>query len=261
MLTGSKPRVFSFLSVAVEEKGAMFVNLAASLTQAGSDVVVLDACAGTNGIAGRLGADQGPSLLQVANQECAVEEAVRRVPQGFFIATLLRGVQHPASDDAQQLQTLSKAFDAMAARADIVIVDTELEDSFSLPALASGEIVVQVSTTPESITAAYSVIKQLYGRLGRRPFSVLVTGASDKEAQVVYQNMAQAANRYLAVKLNMLGSVPADEHLTRAARLGRSVIDAFPLAGASVAFRRLAGKFALPEVAASGVHGMSANGT
>ncbi|MGH8853450.1 MAG: antiactivator of flagellar biosynthesis FleN protein, partial [Telluria sp.] len=28
-------------------------------------------------------------------------------------------------------------------------------------------------------------------------------------------------------------------------RLGRAVVDAFPLAGASVAFRRLAGKFAL----------------
>jgi flagellar biosynthesis protein FlhG len=39
--------------------------------------------------------------------------------------------------------------------------------------------------------------------------------------------------------------VPADEYLHRAARLGRAVVDAFPLAGASVAFRRLAGKFAL----------------
>jgi flagellar biosynthesis protein FlhG len=42
-----------------------------------------------------------------------------------------------------------------------------------------------------------------------------------------------------------MGSVPADEHLNRAARLGRSVIDAYPLAGASVAFRRLAGQFSL----------------
>jgi flagellar biosynthesis protein FlhG len=41
-----------------------------------------------------------------------------------------------------------------------------------------------------------------------------------------------------------MGSVPADEYLHRAARLGRAVVDAFPLAGASVAFRRLAGRFA-----------------
>ena len=46
-----------------------------------------------------------------------------------------------------------------------------------------------------------------------------------------------------------MGSVPADEYLHRAARLGRAVVDAFPLAGASVAFRRLAGRFALPGMA------------
>jgi flagellar biosynthesis protein FlhG len=58
--------------------------------------------------------------------------------------------------------------------------------------------------------------------------------------------MAQAASRYLAVNLTSMGSVPADEYLHRAARLGRAVVDAFPLAGASVAFRQLAGRFARP---------------
>jgi flagellar biosynthesis protein FlhG len=42
-----------------------------------------------------------------------------------------------------------------------------------------------------------------------------------------------------------MGSVPADEHLQRAARLGRAVVDAFPQAGSSVAFRQLAGRFSL----------------
>ena len=62
---------------------------------------------------------------------------------------------------------------------------------------------------------------------------------------MVYDNMAQAASRYLALNLTSMGSVPADEYLHRAARLGRAVVDAFPLAGASVAFRELAGRFAL----------------
>jgi flagellar biosynthesis protein FlhG len=80
--------------------------------------------------------------------------------------------------------------------------------------------------------------------LGRRPFGILVTGATEAEAKVVYDNMSSAATRYLAVTLSSMGSVPADEYLQRAARLGRAVVDAFPLAGASVAFRRLAGRFA-----------------
>jgi flagellar biosynthesis protein FlhG len=175
------------------------------------------------------------------------------MPQGFGVAALKRGAQKPPQN-SEQAQCLNDAFDVLATRADILVVDAELNknDMFAIPALANSEIVVQVANTPESIKSAYAIIKRLNGQFGRRPFSVLVTGASDREAQVVYENMAKAANRYLAVKLNSMGSVPADEHLKRAMKLGRAVVDAFPLAGASVAFRRLAGRFVLSDVAAAG---------
>ncbi len=254
MLAGPKPRVFTFLSAASgEEKGAMLVNLGASLAQAGRDVLLLDACVDVEGIAARLDAVRGASLLQVARRERALDDVIQQMPQGFGVATLKRGAQK-AGTDAEQTQRLDDAFSVLATRADIVVVDAELDqnDAFAIPALTQSEIVVQVSNSPASIKSAYSIIKRLNGRLGRRPFSILVTGASDKEAQVVYDNMAQAANRYLAVKLNSMGSVPADEHLKRAMHLGRAVVDAFPLAGASVAFRRLAGRFVLSDVAATG---------
>jgi len=250
MLAGAGPRTYTFLSATSgEEKGAMLVNLAASLVQTGSKVLVLDACVQAPGLAARLGMQAGASLQQVAAQERALDEVVQPMPQGFGLAVLARGAERQAARDAQQVQRLSNVFDLLARQADIVIADAELggNDLFPLPALASGEVVVQVAASAESITTAYALIKRLNGELGRRPCGVLVTGASEKEAQVVYQNMAQAASRYLAVKLSSMGSVPADEHLTRAARLGRAVVDAFPLAGASVAFRRLAEKFALSD--------------
>lgn len=254
MLAGPKPRVFTFLSAAPgEEKGAMLVNLGASLAQAGRDVLVLDACVGSEGIATRLNAAQGATLMQVVRQECDLDETIQQMPQGFGVAVLKRGAQKPPQN-SEQAQRLTDACDMLAARADIMVVDTELtrSDTFPIPALANSEIVVQVANTPESIKSAYALIKRLNGQLGRRPFGILVTGATEKEAQVVYENMAQAANRYLAVKLNSMGSVPADEHLRRAMKLGRAVVDAFPLAGASVAFRRLAGRFVLPDAATAG---------
>jgi flagellar biosynthesis protein FlhG len=259
MLAGPKPRIFTFLSAAPEEeKGAMLVNLGASLTQSGNQVLLVDACHSARGIAAGLEAS-GTTLLQLARGECEIGDVIQAMPQGFGIAALMPSSFSIASAVPQTIQDLTQAFDDLAARADIVVVDAELrdDDSFPIPSLASSEIVVQVSTNPESITSAYSIIKRVSGQLGQRPFSVLVTGASDKEAQVVYRNMAQAAKRYLAVKLNSMGSVPADEHLTRAARLGRAVVDAFPLAGASVAFRRLAEKFALSEEAGGEPKGMA----
>lgn len=263
MLAGSGPKTYTLLSATSgEEKGATLVNLAASLVQAGSKVLVLDACLHTQGLASRLGAESGATLQQVAAQERALDEVVQAMPQGFGLATLIRGAQRAVPLDAQRVQRLSNVYELLARQADIIVVDAELgkEDLFPLPALANSDVVVQVSAKPESITTAYSIIKRLNGELGRRPCGVLVTGASDREAQVVYQNMAQAASRYLAVKLSSMGSVPADEHLTRAARLGRAVVDAFPLAGASVAFRRLAEKFALAEPEPAEFHGIAAGG-
>jgi flagellar biosynthesis protein FlhG len=244
MLAGPKPRIVTFLSATPQDdKGAMLVNLGASLAQSGNDVMIVDACTRDYGVAQRLGVDRGPGLLQVARQECALNQVIHSVPQGFSVATLAR----TASASADEARRLAKTFDVLVKQAgSIIMVDGEFSEdgSFPVPIMASSEIVVQVSTSATSITNAYALIKRLSQHLGRRPFGILVTGATEAEAKVVYDNMSSAATRYLAVTLSSMGSVPADEYLHRAARLGRAVVDAFPLAGASVAFRRLAGRFA-----------------
>lgn len=255
MLAGPRPRVISFVSAAsVEEKGAMLVNLGASLAQAGRDVLVVDACLDGEGVAARLDAVRGATLQQVARQERALDEVIQPMKQGFGIATLARGPQRHDALEPLQARRIAHTLGVLAKRADIVLMDAELTSNggFTIPTLADSEIVVQVANNPGSITEAYATIKRLNSQLGRCPFSLIVTGAGEKEAQVVYNNMAAAANRYLAVKLQSLGSVPPDDHLKRAMHLGRSVVDAFPLAGASVAFRRLAGRFVLSDAAAAG---------
>lgn len=248
MLAGPKPRIFTFLSAApVADKSAMLVNLSASLALSGSDVVLLDACTSADGITRRMGVDMQATLLDVARQQRALDQVVQAMPQGFGLASLTSGSLHAATHDADQLRRLSNAFGVLAAQSDVLVVDAELDekDNFAIPGMASGDIVIQVTPGGASIKQAYSLIKRLNAQLGRRPFGILVTGADEREAEVVYQNMAQAASRYLAVQLHAVGSVPSDDHLTRAARLGRAVVDAFPMAGASVAFRRLAERFAL----------------
>lgn len=251
MLAGPQPRIVTFLSACPQDdKGAMLINLGASLARAGNDVLIVDACHTEYGVAQRLGVAHGASLLQVARQECALNEVVRQVPQGFAVTTMQRGRAGAGtgtgSGGAAEARRLAKSFDVLVKQTGLVIVDGEFgaDDSFPVPIMDSAEIVVQVGTSAASITAAYSLIKRLSQQLGRRPFGVLVTGATEAEAKVVYDNMCSAASRYLAVQLTSMGSVPADEYLHRAARLGRAVVDAFPLAGASVAFRQLAGRFA-----------------
>jgi len=254
MLAGPKPRVMTFLSATPQDdKGAMLINLGASLAHVGNEVLLVDAGGSGDGVAARLGLAHGPTLRDVARQQCGLNQVIHQVPQGFGVASLgtpnyLMDSPDYASDD--EARRLAKTFEVLARQSGIVLVDGEVDEGgqggvcFPVPLMASSDIVVQVSTSATSIKAAYSLIKRLNQELGRRPFGILVTGASEIEAKVVYDNMAQAASRYLAVKLTSMGSVPADEYLHRAARLGRSVVDAFPMAGASVAFRGLAERLA-----------------
>jgi flagellar biosynthesis protein FlhG len=265
MLAGPKPRIVTFLSAMPndKEKGAMLVNLGASLVRAGSDVLLVDASLESSGVASRAGASYSYTLMDVARQECPLDRVVQQMSQGFGIVTLGQRKFNFSTISSDEARRLAHAFDLLAKQTSIVVVDGEfgISDDFPVPAMANSEIVVQVSTSPASIKAAYCLIKRLNAQLGRRPFSLLVTGATEDEAKVVYENMAQAASRYLAIQLTSMGSVPADEHLHRAARLGRAVVDAYPLAGASVAFRRLAGKFTLSAVPTVGLRGKVANGT
>ncbi len=261
MLAGPKPRIVSLLSVLPEvDKSAMLVNLAASLAHAGSDVLVLDANLEGAGVSGRLGGLPRATLIDVARGARTLEQALCTLPQNFRLA-MLACAGNRRSQLATHARALEQAFDLLARRNDVVLVDAALDgdDSLPLAALAAGEVVVQVSADAASITAGYALVKRLNAVFGRRRFGVLVSGASEQQAQLVFRNMAQAASRYLGLQLDALGSVPADDHIRRASRLGRAVVEAFPLAGASVAFRRLARRLALSELP-SGKHGMLASG-
>jgi len=246
ILAGAKPRVFSFLSPSQnDDKSAVLVNLCASLARAGSNALLLDASMSLHGTAEKMRVTPEATLLEVARGEKPLDDAILAMNQGFNLAVLAGPAFRQALRHSNQMQRVGDVFDTLVQQFDVLMVDAVLDadDALPLPVLAESDIVVQVSDSVASIKAAYAMIKRLHEQMGRRPFSILVTAATEQRAQIVYQNMAQAASRYLAISLDSIGFVPQDDYMTRAARLGRSVIDAFPLAGASVAFRRMAERF------------------
>lgn len=241
MVARPAPRLLTFLSATPDhEKSATLLNLGASLARTGSGVLLVDACTSTRGVGAGLDRMQNGTLLQAARAERRLADVVLAMPQGFGIAVMSRGVINEF-----ERADMAALFGRLTAANDIVLVDAELDARNALPlaAMGEGEIVVQVEDSAASITAAYGLIKRVSEHYGRRPVSILVTGAGLNRAGMIYRNIAAAASRYLALELHSIGSVPPDEHLARATRQGRTVIDAFPLAGASVAFRDLAGRF------------------
>jgi flagellar biosynthesis protein FlhG len=261
MLERPVPRLFTFFSVLTEEeKSAMLINLAASLSQSTSNVLLIDGAVSTSGLLTRIGLRHDLATLQeVARKERHLHEAMRLLPEGFSIARIARRSLPSASH--HQAGSLAEVFDTMIEQADLSLVNGVLSDDQSLPvpSMEMGEIVIQVSASASSIKAAYVLLKTLSDRLGRRPFSLIVNDATEAEAQTVYANMAQAASRYLAAQLNYLGSIPADDHIRRASGQGRAVMDVFPFSSASIAFHRLAKRFAGTKLT-NGAFGLATDG-
>jgi len=221
MLEEPKPKVLTFLSaLGEEEKSTMLINLGISLARQGQKVLMVDTRASQNSVGAWLNADTRPSLLDVVRQQRTMQEAIKIVSLGFSVTML---AQHGISMlPAENFRRLSRVFDIAVNRSDLVIVDSELDadDAFPLASLDESDVVMQVSVDPDSIKSAYGLIKRLNNRIGRRSYGLLVSGATEKEAQLIYSNMAQVASRYLAVPLKFVGYLPQDEHMKKAAYQG-----------------------------------------
>lgn len=242
ILGAQQPRRLGVLSaVSPAHKNAVLLNLAAALVNAGSTVQLLDASQTSTGIATHAFPVLGSCLLSVAQQDLNHELALREQAPGVRLAQLSR---LPLKDalQADEIDMLSLLLRTLKPDSNYWLIDIELEqdDPFVLPEIAQSELIVLTSTAASSIKRAYSQIKALQARLGKRPCHLLVVGATTQQAELVQQNMAQAASRYLEIALTSLGSIPADEQLLQAESMGRALVSSQPQAEASVAFRRIA---------------------
>ncbi|MDN4576358.1 hypothetical protein DBB29_11365 [Pandoraea cepalis] len=124
---------------------------------------------------------------------------------------------------------------------DVVVIDCTHAGAVLSPLAAHAhDVLVVLGCEPASITGAYSWIKQAHFEYALAQFRVLVNRSEDVEARVVCRNLATTASRYLAVSLELAGHVPMDRQVVRARQLTRTVVDAFPMAPAAVAYRQLA---------------------
>ncbi len=245
MLFNAKPRFVTFLSaLSNEERNATLVNLSAGLGALGHDVVLMDARVNGTSCAKWLEVPIKTTLLDIARQKRSIKEATIPTSQGFKLASFCRSQQITEYFPATELvlTKLDKIIVSLGNSVDIVLVDGELNDNNKLASdvLEDGQVVIQVTNHPDSIKAAYGLIKRAHSHCGRRDYGVLVTGVTELEAHRVFEALAHVAGSFLSVSLNLMGYIPDDDYLRRASRSGRSVIDVFPRAGASVAFSRLA---------------------
>jgi flagellar biosynthesis protein FlhG len=221
------------------------VNLGVAWAELGRRVMLLDADLGLANIDVVLGLHAEHNLSHVMSGERTLEEIMVTGPKGLKVIPGASGMQHMAELSPAEHAGLIHAFSEVANDVDILLIDTaagisDLVVSFSR---AAQEQIVVVCDEPASITDAYAIIKLLNREHGVSRFRILANMVKTvQEGRDLYNKMCRVTDQYLDVMLTYMGSVPYDEQLRKAVKSQKPVVEAYPRARVSQAFKNLAKK-------------------
>ena len=201
--------------------------LATTLAASGADVVAIDADLGMANLAGVVGVTPGEATIHdVLAGEADPEAAVREGPFGLRVVPGATDLDAYAAADPAGLRRVVEAFDD----ADYVFVDAGagLSHDSTLP-LAIADEALLISTPERSALGDTEKTRQLTERLGGTVAGAAITRVTEGADEVVTA----------LLDAPVLGRVPEDEAVARAAAAGRSLLDAAPDAPATRAYRDL----------------------
>jgi len=212
-------------------KTSLVRNLAAAMARGGREVLVVDE---------NPGAGDGHGEIRFPQRRGRASDQVASRAAGGFAVLSVAGGAH----DRGIPGVAGTGSHAPLHRLDVVLIDTSIGmESRLLPiGPAAGEIVVVVVRQGASaVMGSYGLIKALHHEHGLRDFKIVVDRVRDEqEGRVIFDNLAAVARKFLGISPRLLGCVPDDARIGRAARLATTTIEAFPESPAATHYRALA---------------------
>ncbi len=228
-------------------KTSVVINVAAEFAARGHRVLVIDENYGPANVSGLLGVRSRFDFNHVMRRSCTLEDALIEGPPGVSILPAANSARAWPSLPPPEQERLIESFGRLDGRFDLALIDTPAGNA-GMPGLFSRAVqdtIVVSSATSDAITSSYALIKRMHAhQSGRRFYMLLNRVASESNAQVVADNLTQAAQGYLAAPLEYLASVPRDDSLPQAARGFQAVVEACPAAPSARGFKRIADSMA-----------------
>lgn len=226
-------------------KSCTSINLSIALSQAGRQVLLLDADLGLANVDVLLGLHPHYNLSHVLSAECALEDIICDGPEGIRVVPAASGLRRMADLSTAEHAGLISAFSELALNFDVLVVDTAAGIASSVISFsqASQKVVVVVCDEPASITDAYALMKVLSTDYEVRQFQILTNMTPNAaEGRFLYEKLSRATEKFLDVQLEHFGNVTFDQLQRRAVQCQRPVATAFPSASTTIAYRGLAKK-------------------
>ena len=252
--TGSQTRILAITSgKGGVGKTNVVANLAASLTEMGKKVVILDADFGLANVDVLLGLTPRFHLGHVLFGKKRLTDIMVEGPHGIRIIPASSGLQCLAELSLEQRNHIVQGFADLEGDADYLLIDTAAGISSNVVHFlrAAPEVVVISAPEPTAIVDAYAVIKIILADEPNKTIRVLINSVADEEeSRDVFRQINSVVKRFLNREVIYLGHVEKDPHVLQAVRSQVLVTHSHPTAPASRCFRKLAHAVVLQSEAA-----------
>jgi flagellar biosynthesis protein FlhG len=225
-------------------KTFMSANLAAALARRGERVLVLDADLGLANLDVVLNLFPKTTLHDVFTGKSTLDDALLPAPGGFDVLLAGSGLVEYSRLTPEVRDQLLEVIEQVSPRYDRIILDTGagISDVVLYTISLAHDVIVVATPEPTSLTDAYATIKVLAAQQNRRLIRLVVNQVSRSgEGRTIRGQLQQVIDRYVspsltqgadgtaeAVKLVLLGEVPADPSVREAIQKRQLLLQMLP---------------------------------
>lgn len=203
-------------------------NLGIALAARGHRVCILDADARPANLHALLGHAPRHTLDDLLDDTPrSLDEVLAEGPGGLRVLPLASALADHLSLTPEQQRRLMSAAEELESRFDFLLVDTAAGvRNTALQFLGAAQhILLVITPEPNTLSAAFALLQALARRGPVHPVHVLVNMAADPEAaQAAYGRFAATVEKYLRLKVGLLGQIPEDETVISSVELQRPVV-------------------------------------
>lgn len=207
------------------------INLAASLSEKGKKVLLIDCDLGLANIDLMLGINPRGNLKDVLFRDVDVHEVLIRTKAGFDFIPASSGAREMTQLLHENIEKLKELIVEISHGYDYVFLDigAGISDAVLQFNLFAGRNFVVVTRDLTSITDAYAMMKMIYQMFGKKTFEIIVNSVrDDEEGLKVFNHIDAICKRFLNFSLNYLGSIPFEEVVPRSIMKQTVLVQLFP---------------------------------